>query len=426
MSDSGETHNSGTVRGAAHARTDTAMPMEAQQHVAPVDSRNAIRDARYHMLDLWRGIACLMVVVHHAGYALEWNETTGTDAEAWLRWGVVLAVRRMKLGVSLFFVISGYCIAASVDSHRIRGASPWTFLGRRLWRIYPPYWAALLGFVAIVILLDFAGLERLHAGTRAIALDPPWALDLPRWVGNLTLTETWRPHVWGPGRDVYTGIAWSLCYEEQFYLVCFFALLLGRNRVHFTIAAATAAIVGLRIVAWCAGRLEVLAGTFPLLWHEFAVGLAVYYRLNVARTPMTRKAIDALLLVMAYVGWCVGARDLFTTAAFGLLLITLRPWERRVSDRPAFGPLRACGRRCYSIYLAHVPVCMVISLWLCEQGMTTFWARALVVIPVASALAIGASWLFYAAIESHFQGKPTFRLPNRARAAVRCSAGAVS
>ena len=67
----------------------------------------------------------------------------------------------MNLGVSLFFVISGYCIAASAEATARKGGSPWGFMGRRVWRIYPPYWAALLGFVAVVVALDAAGLGRL-------------------------------------------------------------------------------------------------------------------------------------------------------------------------------------------------------------------------------------------------------------------------
>src|SRR5262249_5807489 len=115
-------------------------------------------DARYETLDAWRGLACLMVVVHHAGYALGWAETTGS----WARWLTWLAVNRMNLGVTLFFVISGYCIAASLEATRRRGDTPWVFLGRRVWRIYPPYWVALLGFAAVTSALDAAWLWRFY------------------------------------------------------------------------------------------------------------------------------------------------------------------------------------------------------------------------------------------------------------------------
>ena len=71
-------------------------------------------------------------------------------------------LRMMYLGVPIFFVISGYCIAASADSSRRKGDSPWTFLKRRFWRIYPPYWASLVGLIALVAVLDAAGLSRFY------------------------------------------------------------------------------------------------------------------------------------------------------------------------------------------------------------------------------------------------------------------------
>ncbi len=131
------------------------------------------RNPRYHMLDIWRGVACLMVVLHHAGFALTWTDTDVEGIEGWLRWGIVAFLRRMDLGVPLFFVISGYCIGASVDATRRRGSSSLAFLKRRIWRIYPPYWAALLFFVGVVAALDVAELSRLHRGEYALELESP-------------------------------------------------------------------------------------------------------------------------------------------------------------------------------------------------------------------------------------------------------------
>ena len=75
---------------------------------------------RYEIIDGIRGLAALAVVLHHL-------QVIGIGPYA----------------VIVFFVISGYCIAASVDSTRRKGQGPLTFLARRLWRIYPTYWAAL-------------------------------------------------------------------------------------------------------------------------------------------------------------------------------------------------------------------------------------------------------------------------------------------
>src|SRR4051812_61567 len=97
---------------------------------------------RYESLDLWRGAICLFVVLEHAAVAL-WQGSTVADGASLLR-RVVVAPFLTNWGTPLFFVISGYCIASSIESSRRKGTSPVLFLARRLWRVFPTYWVALL------------------------------------------------------------------------------------------------------------------------------------------------------------------------------------------------------------------------------------------------------------------------------------------
>ncbi len=372
------------------------------------------RDPRYELLDVWRGVACLMVVLHHAGFALRWGDAatlSGVDRARWLAVGLV---RWMDLGVPLFFVISGYCIAASLDAHRRRGASSWRFLGRRLRRIYPPYWAALLVFAATTWGLDAAGLGRLHRADHSLELASPGALTRLQWLGNLTLTETWRPRVcpreWGGGgAEVYTRVAWSLCFEEQFYLASFVALLVAPRRLFAALGVATAAIVGFRAFAFDVGWLRNYEGTLPILWHEFAVGLAVYWRLVLAPTHRARRAVDAALVGLLLVGVAWSYRSTEAAAAFGLVLIATRRLDGAAGRLGWLGPLRACGRRCYSLYLIHLPVCTVGSEWLYRLGLVGFWSRALVMIPLVSIASVAAGWAFFAVVERRFLNPPADR-----------------
>jgi peptidoglycan/LPS O-acetylase OafA/YrhL len=372
------------------------------------------RDPRYRLLDVWRGVACLLVVVHHAGFAVIFERDGGPGVEAWIKRTIVDGLARLNLGVALFFVISGYCIAASVDATRRRGLSPLAFLGRRVWRIYPPYWAAVLFFIAATAGLDALGLERLHygSGRHALQLDSPRALDATQWLGNLTLTEEWRPLVWQPPpRKVLTRVAWSLCYEEQFYFVCFLALLAAPVRLYGMLAAVTAVTVLFRVVSADIGRMHTIQGSFPTLWHEFAIGLAVYWRLNVPAPAAARRAVELGLVALLVVGLngTQGQPVRYSTpvtALFGLVLIALRDLDERADRLGWLRPLRACGRRCYSMYLVHLPVCTVGCLWLYERGLTSFWARLLVTIPLVSAASVAASWVFFWAVERHFLNPP--------------------
>lgn len=366
------------------------------------------RDPRYRSLDIWRGVACLAVIVYHAGFVVGAGEIDA-DGDGIGRWGRLAylgAVRLMSLGVPIFFVISGYCIAASADASARRKESAWAFLRRRFRRIYPPYWAALAGFVMVAAGLDALGLSNLRDGSaHQLAIRAPGVLDVSQWVGNLTLTETWRPIAWGPPyREIYTRVAWSLCYEEQFYLVCFLALATAPGRLFGWLAALSAVVLPLRVAAWHGGWLGPIDGAFPVFWHEFAAGLAVYWRLNHARTWAGRRLVEVGLAVLVLVGAGWALRSTLGAGLFAMLLIALRERDEALAASKWLAPLAACGRRCYSLYLAHMPVCTVGTAIVTggALGLFGFWTRALVVVPVLSLLAVGAGWGFYAGVERRF------------------------
>jgi peptidoglycan/LPS O-acetylase OafA/YrhL len=332
----------------------------------------------------------------------------------------------MNLGVPLFFVISGYCITASVDATRRRGSWSWSFLGRRVRRIYPPYWAALLWFVVVVAAADALGKPWLH-DTEAVALKlvSPTKLDRWQWLGNLTLTETWRSHAWNayrviftdPTRDhsplsselILTRIAWSLCYEEQFYFVCFLVLALAPRRMFRALAAVTIGSALLAGVAVDVGWGHTIEGSFPYLWHEFAVGVAVYWRLVAAGPGRSRRLVEVLLAALAAGTLAAGYPSAATASAFGVALILLRDFDDRAGASRWLAPLRACGRRCYSIYLVHLPACVLVNTSLFWLGLRSFPARAGVMMPLSAAAGVAAGWAFFRLVEVHFLNPPVVR-----------------
>ncbi len=367
------------------------------------------RSPRFHALDVWRGVVCLVVVLEHAAVALWSTGSPGAGLDGLARRAITRGLG-LFLGTPLFFVMSGYCIASCLDSARRRGTSPFAFLARRVWRIFPPYWAALALFVAVVAGLDAVGLARYHAGDVALGLSSPGVLDAWQWFGNLTLTETWRPLVVsGHEMIVYTRVAWSICYQEQYYLVCFGVLLLAPARAWRALACVTAVAVGFRVIAWDSGALHRIDGTFPVYWHEFAIGLAVYWRLGRATTPVTRRALELGLAALLAVALWTGLVSTVAASAFGLLLIALHRWDDRVAGLRGLDPLRACGRRSYSLYLVHLPAVMIVNAWLCDRGVDGFWPRALVMIPAAVLASVAAAWAFHRAVERHFLDLPAIR-----------------
>ncbi len=372
---------------------------------------NHVGGARYQMLDIWRGVVCLVVVLEHAGVVL-WSGLY--EASGWPAWFQQKAVWLLTLncGTPLFFVMSGYCIAASLESLRRKGGTPLTFLSRRFWRIVPTYWAALLFFFLVVAWLDRLGFNRLHDNPYGLSLVSPETLNNAQWFGNLTLIETWRPHLFGGASSVFTRVAWSLCYQEQFYVICVLALWLAPARVDRFLAVATVLIGSVRIMAWDSGGVEqIFSGTFPYLWHEFAVGLAVYWRLNRPTSSRERRLLEAGLVALAFVGYRSEFTSTFAAAVFGLVLIFMHRWDHVAGSLRILAPVKSCGKRSFSIYLVHLPVASVMSAVLCDLGFTSLGVRAFLVFPVAAAASVCVGWVFHRGVESHFLGQPPFLAP---------------
>jgi peptidoglycan/LPS O-acetylase OafA/YrhL len=136
-------------------------------------------------LDLIRAVAISWVMIYHGSlFDL-------TSQDHWI-------VRFGWMGVDLFFVLSGFLIAGQLLRPWARGARPSyrRFFGRRLLRTLPAY----LVVVALYVLV---------AGVRdRPAMAPTWQF--------LTFTENWLVDMSTP--KAFSHV-WSLCVEEQFYLV---------------------------------------------------------------------------------------------------------------------------------------------------------------------------------------------------------------
>lgn len=365
------------------------------------------RSVRYHALDIWRGIVCLVVVLEHAAICL-WSVPPGLvtanwqPARDWLVWSL-----SQNVGAPLFFVISGYCIAASLDSTRRKGISPARFIGRRLWRIFPPYWASMAIIAGAVVLLNATGLGRWHTTGLGLELFNLDTFGWLQWLGNFSLTETWRPRVL-PWQDMrfLNRVAWALCYQEQFYLICFVALVFFPNQLYKALGVATVLIVGFKLVVVDVRWDQPFIGFFPDLWHEFAVGLMLYWRINVATTPLARRTVEALFVgLFGFATW----KGMITTQAaalFGLLLLGCYRWDEPIARVKRFDPLRALGKRSYSVYLIHLPICTIGNAALAEAGLNSLGQRLFLMIPLVMIGSVVAAWVFYATVDRHFGNLP--------------------
>jgi peptidoglycan/LPS O-acetylase OafA/YrhL len=331
---------------------------EAPAAVAPAagawDSASPARSAETPALTGLRGIAALWVLLFHA-WIVGGRDAMG-GAHAWLNFG--------WLGVDLFFGLSAFLLTSHALSRRERWPAargvlgePYVhYLGRRILRVFPAYYACL----SILLALSAAG----HYG--------PFP-SVPDIAFHLPMLHSLDKHF----MDSINGVFWSLPFEWQFYLALPL-LLLVMERVGGSAWLVLAAAIAIGAYALAAHlRAEFPLAQLPGRIDTFAVGMACAWW--VRRRPLSRAharwawtAGAALLLVTPVLfshapegfrpgGWTGISRTLLIDLAVGLVLVGLaadEPLGRRAIGNP---PLQALGRVSYSIYLFHLPVILLLS-----------------------------------------------------------------
>ena len=196
--------------------------------VTPFDEVRAAVGRHVPALDGLRGLAILLVLVHNA--AGPEGPSPGAAMKVF-----DVATNIGWVGVQLFFVLSGFLITGILLDTKGRARAWRSFFMRRVLRIFPLYYAALV--VAFVV----APLVR---GTPAVAAP---------YVGfYLAYLQNWSSAVVVHGKSGALGHFWSLAVEEQFYVVWPLVVFLLPRR-------ALAVVAALLVVAAPAVRVAILS-----------------------------------------------------------------------------------------------------------------------------------------------------------------------
>jgi peptidoglycan/LPS O-acetylase OafA/YrhL len=299
----------------------------------------------------------------------------------------------------VFFVISGYCIAATADRSRRGSGGITSYATRRFWRIYPPYWAVVLLCILLVTAFDLFLLPGLLSAAPRPQLRP-WWFSWSQWLGNLSLTETWRSYLFGSQRAHFVGQSWTLCYEEQFYLVVGVILVCMARRLFLAAVLVTVLSVAAQVLA-AVLECDVTGFFFDGSWLMFAAGILVYYHVNYARRTGQSLAVAALAvaILVALVGPIALPAGSIAAFAFALLIIALRRFDGAIADCRLLRPLAWCGTICYSLYLVHALFVRLLQKALYAAGVTSSTGTLWITLPLCIGVSLLAAWAFYALVE---------------------------
>lgn len=305
--------------------------------------------ARFAFVDGLRGIAALCIVVFHIWW-YEPEPYADVNAGQWL---IDSALLRTRGGVQILLVISGFVIAYTLRKTWVSPSEVFTFIGRRLIRLVPAYWAA----IAAVILVD--GLCR-----NRFDLPSPFegAVSLQRVVAHMLFLQDISGH------DPLGAGMWTLCIEMQFYLVAVISWGLAQhlfwrpNEVEPRPSALGLLTVFAPVAFVSLFHWRTVSSTDPYVIHflwMFFLGMITWWTLD--GTVLTR--IYAAVVAVALTNLVVDAEwryenavalstslAIFTAGCRNRLHVWLNwPW------------LQYFGKISYSLYLIHFPICHLIT-----------------------------------------------------------------
>jgi peptidoglycan/LPS O-acetylase OafA/YrhL len=359
---------------------------------------------RFALFDSLRGLAVLCVLGLHIG------QECGANQQAW--YGALTS--QLRVGVTLFFLLSGFLLYRPHALAALRGTSapdPAGYAWRRFLRIAPTYW------VALTLLAIWPGLRGVFTAD--------W------WVYYGFAQSYWNGWAFG-------GIApaWSLSAEVSFYaMLPVLAAALrragaplrpgGRAVLQLTaLAVLGLASLGLRSAAWKLGNPHLQTTVFAtFLWFALGMGLAVVsvwlegrerqpaWVDLVARRPgacwlaalalfastatwlprafapgYTLVSYTAEHVVFALIALLVMLPAVFAEQAGGL--------PRRILAHPAPSGV---GRLSYSLFLWHYPLVLALA----ERGaagLVPGWPF-LSLAALSTPIVLGVAWLSYRQVE---------------------------
>lgn len=353
------------------------------------------RRVRIASIDSLRALAFLAVFAFHSWEFAGYPEIP-----------VVSFVVGTNVRPDFFVVLTGFVLFMPFarDMSRLDRFRTGPYFVRRLRRIVPPYWAALLYAIllpqALVVLARLAGQD---------ASWQPW----PSWgdlLTHLTFTHMFFPEYW----FTINGSLWTMSLEMQLYVI--FPLLIFAVRAWGLKVLVWASVVS---VVWQVGVGIFVPQTFPeqFLWTangigrlmEMCAGMAAGVIAFRARSRLTWRAaapIFALMTLGLMVAVAPGLsgvifplREVGLSIAFGgLIVLVLRV---PALDRAfAWTPLSWIGYRSYSFFLIHQPTVWYVSEFLQKAlGIPEGPLLLLLLWTIGFVIVVGIGQLFFLAIE---------------------------
>ena len=253
------------------------------------------------------------------------------------------------VGVSFFFVLSGFIIAYSYDGRFASGTvTKRNFWVARVARIYPLHWGMLLVAAAL--------------GT--YTLSNGWGDWLRHFVLNATLCQAYVPE--GGYYFSFNSPSWSLCCEQLFYLSFPFLTPLLRKPRRLVILfalSAVAVVVGMSLTSDALAK-DIWYVNPIARFPDFLLGMLVYSawqckgRVAPSRSSATWSEVGAVVLFVAFYALSVYVPQVYRYSCWywvpvACVIYVFSRQRGALSRVLSWRPLVWCGEVSFGFYLIH-------------------------------------------------------------------------
>lgn len=352
-------------------------------------------------VDGLRALAALYVLVHHAYLTVwppEYHRSPANDVllvTGWLGFG--------RMAVSMFIVLSGFCLMLPVVSRHDSPFRPAQFLWRRFRRIVPTYLAAL----ALSLALALTVISR-ATGTH-------WDVSVPVTPDGLVLHVLLLQDLYASNQINHAF--WSIALEWHIYFLFPVLVMLWQWCGPWVTTLGSAALL---YTIWARIGIPndlpiIFLPQFVLLFNlgMLAATVVSSQHRTVLHTPAGMRwfavAGVACLATCAYIA--LRGEDSFypdllgALTVCGLLIACSFSPSSPLSRMFGWRPLVAIGMFSYSLYLIHAPLLQVIWQYaIAPLHLTPARAFALLV-SIGVLCILGAAYLFFFAFERPFMAR---------------------
>lgn len=323
-------------------------------------------------IQILRGIAAWLVVFHHYNQVFfSWDMTQSVLGS---KLGFIFKDYG-KLGVDVFFVISGFIIFLSIEKNRdVR-----RFILNRASRLIPNYWF----FTFTMLFLSLIIPDSVLSGWTTESL-----------VKSLFFIPNENPRLLGP--YPYLTVGWTLNFEVLFYLLsALFLFILNKN---WFIALILVLLFSSKF--W---NIDLASFFFNSKYiREFAWGMIIGWTFKNGLLPDNNK-IGILFLIISMALFSYGGAQHLKIPAVTILVLSFLSFKPYIFNNLLGRVLKHLGDVSYSTYLAHaaisIPICIFIF------GRTSSYNNEIYLIISYISITYLSSIFGYKIIENNFINK---------------------